>query len=177
MARRRGRQEPLPQQVEAALGLGRGERVLAAARTTDQEWLVTTSWRVAVVTADGDVQLARPWWHVDGGAWDPDTESLEVSWVDGSDGARLGLPSPGRVPETLHERVQASVVLMRHLDLGPGRRVRVAIRKDLQDRSLLEQVLPGPGTRTTDPELVAAVVRARAELRDQAGMGPVPAAE
>lgn len=179
LGRRRDSDGGPPPPVRRAAGLGRGEQLLAhghdAAAGT---WLLCTSWRLVAVGAVGEraaqVVLDRPWWAVDGGAWDSEASALTVTWVDGAGADRWVLEDPGSVPETLRERVSASVVLVRHVDLGPGRRVRVAIRKDLRDRRLLEQVLPGPGTRSGDHALAAAVLRARAELRDQTGMGPVP---
>jgi hypothetical protein len=79
---------------------------------------------------------------------------------------------PGRVPEAFRERVQASVVLTRQVDLGSRRSAPVVIRKELRSRELSEQVLWGAAARQDDAELTAAVAAASLELRDQVGLPP-----
>lgn len=176
-----------PGEVQRAAALDGREKVLAAAQDDHTgAWVLITSWRLVVVGdasarttgADGDPSVAvdRRWLDVDGGSWDPDTGSLSVSWVDGKRGLQwqfLKRTGPGRIPEAFRERVSASVVLMRHIDLGPRRTARVAIREDLKDRSLVEQVLPGAGVRSDDDELHDELRTARIELRDHVGLPPV----
>ena len=77
------------------------------------------------------VTLSRPWHLVDAGLWSGEDGSLRVTWVDGERPARFVLTEPGMLPETLRERVQASVVLAEALDLGGRRTARVVVRKDL----------------------------------------------
>lgn len=166
----------VPKPVDSAAGLGSGERILAAAQDDHSgRWVLITSWRLVVVgTSDvPELVVDQPWLEVDGGSWDPETGSLSLSWVGGGAGLQwqfLERTGPGRVPESFRERVSASVVLTRHLDLGPRRTARVAIREDLRDRSLSEQVLLGKGVSPQDAELFEAVDEARTELRDQVGL-------
>lgn len=174
----------IPEGVQAAARLDPRERVLAAAQDDHTGgWVLISSWRLLVVApgvpndAGSAVRLTvdRRWLDVDGGSWDPDTGSLSLSWVGGGAGLQwqfLERTGPGRVPEAFRERVSASIVLMRHLDLGPRRTARVAIREDLRDRSLIEQVLPGKGVRADDAELARELETARVELRDQVGLPP-----
>jgi hypothetical protein len=171
----------LPAAVRSSLGLRPGEKVLAAAQDdVTRVWIAATSWRLIAVAdpetpGDDRIEVDRPWLEVDGGAWDPDTTVLSMTWVDGGAGQQWTLrrlTGPGRMPETFRERVSASVVLMREVDLGPGRRARVAIRKALDTRELQDQVLFGRGSRPDDPLLAREVALARAELRDQVGMPP-----
>lgn len=169
----------------AAAGLGRGERVLAAARTELHTWLVVTTWRLLEIdgpAASGEatvdprgapvVRVDRPWLDVDQGGWQPEPGQLSAVWVGGRSSSWTVPGDPGRLPEAFRDRVSASVVLAREVDLGPRRRSRVVIRQRLDTRELVEQVLPGKGVRADDEELAASVARARADLRDQVGMPP-----
>lgn len=156
--------------------LGRKERRLAVAQDDHTgDWIVLTSFRIVVLAEDGTVQVDRPWHDVDTGAWDPDTFTLGLSWVGSTRGLQWQVrrrTGPGRIPEVFRERVSASVVLVREVDLGPRRSARVTIRKVLSSRELVDQVLLGRGAHRQDGELAAAVEEARRGLRDQVGLPP-----
>lgn len=173
----------VPEQIQVAAELGGREKILAAAQDDHTSgWVLVTSWRLVVVVDSPDasqpeheprLRIDRPWFEVDGGSWDPDTATLSVSWVGAGAGAQWALDSstgPGRVPEAFRERVSASVVLTQQIDLGPRRTARIAIRENLADRSLVEQVIPGRGYRADDEELVRAMEASRIDLRDQVGL-------
>ena len=107
---------------------------------------------------------------MDAGLWSGEDGSLRVTWVDGERPARFVLTDPGLLPETLRERVQASVVISESLDLGNRRTARVVVRKDLATRALLSQVLLGPGVRSTDPGVSEQVRAGLARVREQVGL-------
>lgn len=155
-----------------------GERILAVAQEdAGGHWLVLTSYRLLERTPDGDTALERPWHEVDAGAWNPDLWVLATSFVDGLGGRQWQLKTqtgPGQVPQVFRERTQASVVLTRSVDLGARRTARVSVRKVLDSRELVEQVLWGRGTRRDDEELTRRVRAARFEVRDQVGLPPEP---
>ncbi len=172
----RGRRGALTSAQRHTLAPGRGESVLATATDRHTGDLVcATTWRLVVVAPEGDglggVVLDRPWHEVDAGVWDPETTSLSVSFVNGGRAHQWQLgQQPGQLPAALRDRVSASVVLSRVIDVGPRRTARVVIRTVLQTRELVEQVLLGRGARDDDSELVAAVARARDDLRGQVGL-------
>ena len=83
---------------------------------------------------------------------------------------RAVLTNPGLLPETLRERVQASVVLSEAIDLGNRRTARVVVRENLTTRTLLSQVLLGPGVRSTDPGVSEQVQAGLARVREQVGL-------
>ena len=177
----RRRAEPEGEPVTGAVPAVPDEVRAAARDDVTGGWVVATQWRLLLV-ADPDgptgprVELDRPWLEVDSGAWDPDTTVLSVTWVGGGAGQQWTLrrlTGPGKMPETFWERVQASVVLTREVDLGPRRKARVAIRKALDTRELVDQVILGRGSRPGDSELAREVAISRAELRDQVGLPPV----
>ena len=93
-----------------------------------------------------------------------------VSFVDGGRPGQWVLGDSSLLPETVRERVQASVVLAQLVDLGDRRRARAVIRQDLAGGGLLEQVVLGRGVRPDDPEVAAATDRALADLREQVGL-------
>jgi hypothetical protein len=115
--------------------------------------------------------LWRRWLSVDVGAWDPETATLTVTWADGKRGVQWSFRDQQTLlPETVRERVQASVVLSTRLTLGDRRTGRVAIRQDFATRELVQQTILGRYTRADDPEVMAHVEAALAHLRDQVGL-------
>lgn len=165
---RRG--ERLPEAARQGVGLGPGERVLSWSRVTGSGTVVVaTNHGLYAVGEAGEPQLARRWHEVDAGSWSAELGQLTVTWVDGSKPAQWVLGSSTLVPETLRERVQASVVLHQRVDLGPRRSARAVIRQDLATGDLLEQVVLGRGVRADDPEVTARTQEALAYLREQVG--------
>ena len=115
--------------------------------------------------------LRRRWLSVDAGAWEPETATLTVTWAEGGRGAQWSFrDQETQLPETLRERVQASVVIATRLTLGDRRSGRVAIRQDFATRELISQTILGRYTRADDPEVQAHVRAALAHLRDQVGL-------
>ncbi len=162
----------LPDDVRQQVALVRGEQVLSAAKDDNTHaWVAATSYRFVVCTGE-QVLAEREWYEVDAGQWDPDTWTLTVTWVDaGRAGQYTFREQDTRLPESFHERVQASVVLASPLDLpGPRRSGRVVIRKDLRDGTLIEQTVLGRLTPADDPTVRARVDQLIADLRDQVGL-------
>lgn len=173
-ARARG----LPGEVLRAVGLGKGERVLA--ETTDIDtgvWLVATNHCLVEVFPGRDDEGAglswkRPWHDVDSGTWGRDSSQLTVTWVHRGRPGQWHLDG-GPVSEpflrTVRERVQASVVLSEEFRLTGRRGGRAVIRQDLRTGDLLQQVVLARGMREDD-EVSVAADRALTYLREQVGM-------
>lgn len=165
----------LPAQCQPELT--RGEKVLASAQEDNTGvWIVLTTYRILTMAENGDVQVNREWHEVDTGSWDPDTFTLSASWIDSVRGLQWQLrkvTGPGRIPEVFRERVSASVILVREVNLGSKRTARITIRKILATRELIDQVILGRAAHGVDPELAAATEEIRQELRGQAGLSPV----
>jgi len=195
--RRRTSRPELPPAVTAACELARGERVLAFGIDDNTgRYVVATTFAVAVVTDNrktgskttGDRKtgdrttgskttgtaervLRRAWLLVDAGSWEPETATLTVTWTDGARAGQWSFRDQlTRLPETLRERVQASVVIATRLTLGDRRNGRVAIRQDFETRELIPQTVLGRYTRADDPEVAAHVEAALTHLRDQVGL-------
>lgn len=167
-----------PPDVVVRAGVPARDKFVAAAwDELGQQWVVASRTRLTVVDQDGEVRRSSRWLEVDGGAWDPDSDTLRVTWVAGGGATRWTFTGAGAhaLTDAFRDRVDASVVLMREVDLGPGRKTRVAIRKDLATRELVDQVVPGQRVRPDDEELNEQVAVARATLRDQSGLPPLGA--
>ena len=165
------RPDRLPSDIRSVVGLGSGERVLSWGREeASGTTVVATNHALYAVDAAGVRTLHRPWHEVDGGTWSAELASITVTWVDGSRPSQWVLGATSLVPETLRERVQASVVLAQRIELGPRRTAKVALRQDLGGGGLVEQVVLGRGVRADDPELVARTEAALVYLREQVGL-------
>jgi hypothetical protein len=167
----------LPPAIIAALDLAKGERVLAfGVDDNTGGYLVATTFAVAdvrstLLTPTAELILRRPWLSVDAASWEPETATLTVTWTDGRRAGQWSFrDQPTRLPETLRERVQASVVIATRLNLGDRRTGRVAIRQDFETRELIAQTVLGRYTRADDPEVQAHIEAALAHLRDQVGL-------
>ena len=168
------RRPEVPDDVAAAISAGEGERLLAwAVEDGSGITVVAGRLRLYAVTPGPDgphLTLSRPWHLVDAGLWSGEDGALRVTWVDGERPVRFVLTAPGRVPETLRERVQASVVLVEAVDLGARRTARVVVRKDLATGALTSQAVLGPGVRSSDPGVSEQVRAGLARVREQVGL-------
>ena len=118
---RGNRAERVPQTARDAIELGRGERLLSWARDDSSgATVVASNHRLYAVSPAGEVVLDRPWHLVDAGTWSHDAFLLTVTWVDSQRPAQWLFREPTLLPETVRERVQASVVLAQHVDPGSG---------------------------------------------------------
>lgn len=170
-ARWRGRAR-LPQDVEQQAGLDRGERVLAyAVDDHTGAHVVATTTHLTVANAERQV-LRRPWHEVDAGVWSSEHWTLSVSWVARARPAQWTFrDQETRLPEAVHERVQASVVLSAELPLSdPRQRGRVVIRKDLATSQMMVQTVLGRSTPASDPQVQEAVASLTADLRERVGL-------
>ena len=169
---RRPAHPDLPPAIASACELAKAERVLAfGVDDNTGGYVVATSFALVVVRANAERVLRRRWLAVDAGSWEPETATLTVTWADGGRGGQWSFrDQPTRLPETLRERVQASVVIARRLNLGDRRTGRVAIRQDFETRELVPQTILGRYTRADDPEVAAHVEALLAHLRDQVGL-------
>jgi hypothetical protein len=164
----RRRRPAIGAEGRAALGLDARTRVLAWAQLTGDGWAAATVAELRVLDPRGRL-IRRPWVEVDHAAWDQESRTLAVWWVGSRTPTPLEVGEGSFLPEVVHERVRASVVLTREVELEGGRRVFVALRK-AADGALSTSVSPGRGVRLTDPDVAARVAAAEAGLREEAGL-------
>ena len=168
---RLGRRGPeVPDEVSSTLGERATDVLSVVQDVRSTAYVVATKTHVYAVR-DGSVVLDRQWHMVDTGAWDDATGRLTVNWVDKAPAATWELGAdPGTFPQVLRERVQATVVLSDEVDLGPKRKAKVVVRKDLANGALMGQTILGRGVRSTDPGVREETRAALDRLREQVGL-------
>jgi len=162
-----------PEEVSAALGERATDLLTVVRDALTTAHLVATKTHVYAVRDGSDgpsVVLDRQWHMVDTATWDDETARLTVNWVDKAPATVWELTEPGTFPQVLRERVQATVVLSDEVDLGPKRKARVVVRKDLADGTLMGQTILGRGVRSTDPGVSEETRAALDRLREQVGL-------
>ena len=161
-ARFRSWRRPRPSRGPSPLPLLPGERYLTAAKDASGAWVVASD--RALVTAERRL----PWVDVAHARWVDDDGVLAVEPVDHEQpGWRAVLPEPGRLPETVHERVMASIVVTRRVPV-PGGAVRV-VGRDGGDGELRWQVVADPGVDGSAADVRTAADSAVAALRAELG--------
>jgi hypothetical protein len=157
----------LPGDARATLDLARGERVLTAARVRGGGWVVATD--QGLVAAGSRVA----WSAATHAQWYDDASTLEVAWLDDA-GERhdqsLALDEPGLLPETVHERVTATILLSRQLPLDGGQGVRVVARRQPGSDDVLWQVVPDAGVDAADPQVSARIDEAMRAMGAELGL-------
>ena len=134
------------------------ERTLAAVQDRAGGWVAATD--RALVTKDRRLD----WVDVGHAQWLAEDFVLVVEPVDAAAPAlRLSLPEPARLPETVHERVMASIVVSRRVPV-PGGSVRVVGRAG-RDGELRWQVIAEGGVDAAAPDVRRAADLAVATLR------------
>jgi hypothetical protein len=152
------RREKLPDDARSALGLGPRERVLAASHLADDSWVAAT-----------EHALVGPGWRIDWAdvahaQWIDEDRVLVLDPVPGTfEARRVPLAEPGKLPETVHERVMASIVVSRRVAVRGGF-VRVVGRHDASGE-LVWQVVPDRGVDVEDSDVRRVVDAALAQLR------------
>lgn len=138
------------------------ERLLVAVQDKAAAWVAATD--RGLVTADR--RLA--WAEVGQAQWLDEDLVLVVEPVDPEVPAiRLALPEPGRLPETVHERVMASIVVNRRVPV-PGGSLRI-VGRDGGDGELRWQVIADGGVDAAAPDVRRASDSAVAALRAELG--------
>ncbi len=167
----RWRRRPvLPAKVREVLGLDPTdprERVLAWTELTAGGHAVATVAGLRIDSAFTGV-IRRPWVEVDRASWQRQSGTIAVWWTGGHVSTALEVGDDTRFADVVQDRVTASVLLSEEVQLGRGRSVRVALRRDDLGR-LVTQAAPGPGVRLEDPDTAAAVERSTRTLMEQVG--------
>jgi hypothetical protein len=165
------RREPVPGEV--ASRLEGDERVLATATLSPAGHLVVTTWGI---WPPGDAPERIGWHEIAKATWEGGTlvvipttaREVGAGTVLLTDGpARpFRLDDPGKVPQTVHERVTGSIRSRSHRDLPHGG-AWVLQRKVPGRDGLVTQVWPDPGTDPAAVETLAAGVAERiGDLRE-----------
>ncbi|MEV4677932.1 MULTISPECIES: hypothetical protein [Actinomadura] len=156
----------LPAEVRAALTLERGERVLASAPTRGGSHVAATTTALHLPTPSGGFTRV-PWERVDHATWKDGW--LHVHETTGGPEHHIRLTDPGSVPETVRERVTATIAVSHQAQL-PGGKVRIAGRRPAAGGDVRWTFVFDAGMDPTDPGLRAQAEQALEELRRQTGL-------
>jgi hypothetical protein len=157
----------LPDDARASIDLARGERVLSAARLAGGGWVAATNHGLG---GDGWRVL---WAAATHAQWYDETATLEVTWLDDQGELQrrtLVLDEPGLLPETVHERVTATILLSRHLPVFGKRGVRVVARRQPGADDVQWQVVPDVGVDVDDPQVSERVSEALRSMGVELGL-------
>lgn len=158
----------LPAEQAAALGIGRGDRVLAWSSLVGGGLAAALVTGLRVLTPRGE-RLARDWIDVDHANWDDASSMLLVWWV----GSRRPTPlevldDVGGLPEVVRERVQSSVLLTVGVALPERKAGRIALRRNASGQVQAQALLP-PGVSDDDPRVKEILAGAIDNLWAEAG--------
>ncbi|MFC4051169.1 hypothetical protein ACFOY4_15865 [Actinomadura syzygii] len=158
---------PLPAEVRDKLALERRERVLTAAPTRGGSHVVATTTALHLPTAEGGFTRI-PWERVDHAQWKDGW--LHVQETSGGAEHHVRLTEPGTVPETVRERVTATVVVSQQAVLPGGGKVRIAGRRPATGGDVRWTFVFDAGLDPDDPGLRAQAEQILHDLRRQTGL-------
>ena len=156
-----------PDEVRQRAG---GERVLAWLPSVGSTLVATDS---ALVLPEGVEPARVPWDRVLRASWEATTLRLTAQDPAGGRPADLRIPVPedhGSLPEVVRERVNASIVVTRHVELHGEQGARLVARRTPGSTELRWSVVFDPGLDPSDPVLRARADEALAALRGSLGV-------
>lgn len=156
MAKRRFGRSSIPPAALVGLQLLADERPLSAARLLDGSYAVATDRRLLIPDTDG-VRGIR-WEQVAVATWEDGV--LNVRETGGPEGLGrthvIRLRDEGALPETVRERVQASILISEHVALAGRKGAWISGRRSPGSDAVLWTVTFDPGLDPGDPTLRAA---------------------
>jgi hypothetical protein len=167
------RRNPVPEDVRRALQLERGERVLVHVALADGGAAIATDRSLHLLPAAAGEEPPEahviPWHRVLRARWVEDdlVVLVEESAPGGPVVHRLALEEPSLLPETLRERVTASIVVSRQVKAPGGAAARVVGRRVPGSDALEWQVIRDAGAAGAEiEERIASALR---DLQEQTG--------
>lgn len=165
--------------------LDKKERMLAASEALDGTWLVATRSRLLVAAEleeSGDAARARQatvlpfrWEDVHRADWNQDLAVLSVERVEdyGRPVTRhsFELPEPGSLLDVVRERVSASVLVQRRVEVAGKRGLTVIARRaPSEDGEVRWSYQFDPGMDPTDPGVMAAAESGLQDAKESLGL-------
>ena len=155
---------------------GGKEDILAAVQLLDGTWVAGSRAALYLPTeTDGAVRRVG-WEKVERAGWDSEESVLRVyettAFGTPLRGSELKVDDPGRFGQLLRERIDASVLVQRHVPLSGKKGVRVVGRRNPSeaDAPVSWNFVLDKGLEPTEPGLVDRAEAALAAVRDEFGI-------
>ncbi|MEU4602105.1 hypothetical protein AB0F43_03895 [Kribbella sp. NPDC023972] len=155
---------------------GGKEDILAAVQLTDGNWVAGT--RAAVyLPADSPAALRRVGWEkIERAGWDSEASVMHIyettEFGTPLRATELKIDDPGRFGQLLRERIDASIVVQRHVPLAGKRGVRIVGRRNpsATDAPVTWNFVLDKGLEPDQPGIVDAAEAALKSVRDEFGI-------
>ena len=156
-----------------------GERVLAHAVATDGTWLLGTREALVVVLALDERGTRLEWQAIQTADWDRDGDRLRVAEVGTFGESRpvhvFTVPEPGLLLQLIRERVTASVLLQRRVQVQGKRGLMVVARRAPTGRGEITWAFEfDEGVDPDEPAVREAAERGLRSAQEELGAGPQP---
>ena len=155
---------------------GSKEDILAAVQLADGRWAAGTRAAVYLPSDSEDADRRIGWERIERANWDSEASVLHIyETTDFGTPLRateLKVEDPGRFGQLLRERVDASIIVQRHVPLAGKRGVRIVGRRNpsVTDAPVTWNLVLDKGLEPDQPGVVDAAEAALREVRDEFGI-------
>jgi hypothetical protein len=162
--------------VAARHSPGGKEDILAAVQLADEHWVAGTRAAVYLPTDAPDAVRRVGWEKIERAGWDSEASVLTIfETTDFGTPLRtteLKVDDPGRFGQLLRERVDASIVVQRHVRLAGKRGVRIVGRRNPAgtDAAVTWNFVLDKGLEPDQPGVLDAAEAALKQVRDEFGI-------
>ncbi|NUR99608.1 MAG: hypothetical protein HOV67_30650 [Kribbellaceae bacterium] len=160
----------------ARAATGSKEDVLAAVQLANGRWVAGTRAAVYLPSDSADADRRVGWEQIERANWDSEASVLHIyETTDFGTPLRateLKVEDPGRFGQLLRERVDASIVVQRHVPLAGKRGVRIVGRRNpaATDAEVTWNIVLDKGLEPSQPGVVDAAEAALRQVRDEFGV-------
>ncbi|HET6989558.1 MAG TPA: hypothetical protein VFI00_23220 [Kribbella sp.] len=155
---------------------GAKDDILAAVQLTDGHWVAGTRAAVYLPIDASDALRRVGWEKIERAGWDSEASVLNIfETTDFGTPLRateLKVDDPGRFGQLLRERVDASIVVQRHVPLAGKRGVRIIGRRNpaSTDAAVTWNLVLDKGLEPDQPGVLDAANAALREVREEFGI-------
>ena len=155
---------------------GSKEDILAAVQLADGRWTAGTRAAVYLPSDSEDADRRIGWERIERANWDSEASVLHIyETTDFGTPLRateLKVEDPGRFGQLLRERVDASIIVQRHVPLAGKRGVRIVGRRNpsVTDAHVTWNLVLDKGLEPDQPGVVDAAEAALRQVRDEFGI-------
>ena len=150
--------------------------MLAAVQLANGRWVAGTRAAVYLPSDSADADRRVGWEQIERANWDSEASVLHIyETTDFGTPLRateLKVEDPGRFGQLLRERVDASIVVQRHVPLAGKRGVRIVGRRNpaATDAEVTWNIVLDKGLEPSQPGVVDAAEAALRQVRDEFGV-------